>query len=71
MEWRSFVVVGEQFFELMMYGFCIYMLRKRCFLPFRGQKCEFWVLVRIPENTYLCSGGIIFCVQTTTKTIQL
>lgn len=51
MEGRSFVVVGEQLFELMMYGFCIYMLRKRCFLPFKGQKCEFWVLVRIPENT--------------------
>ena len=44
---------------------------KGFFMLILGQKCEFWVLARIRGNTYLCGGDIIFCVQTTTKTIQL
>ncbi len=44
---------------------------KGFFMLILGQKCEFWVLARIRENTYLCGGDIIFSVQTTTKTILL
>ena len=56
---------------LMMFIFLYKYAAKGVFMLILGQKCEFWVLARIRENTYLCGGDIIFCVQTTTKTIQL
>ena len=70
-EMRGVVVVWERFLG----GDDVHFLYKYAangvFMLILGQKCEFWVLARIRENTYLCGGDIIFSVQTTTKTIQL
>lgn len=70
-EMRGVVVVWERFLG----GDDVYFLYKYAvkgfFMLILGQKCEFWVLARIRENTYLCGGDIIFSVQTTTKMIQL
>lgn len=78
--WECGVVLGEMrgvevVWERFLGGDEVYFLYKYAvkgfFMLILGQKCEFWVLARIRENTYLCGGDIIFCVQTTTKTIQL